>query len=152
MAAMFISQVLGVANFVCIGGSFHGNQVSVRYLNRQWHLDARIRGEFAHLTDEQFSNHVLSSIGIVHCAGKPVPPGVICSVNAHLAYDRSRSANVVTDVFTGMQNFLGAFRRLAPVELDRLYPVYDPEDEADFPEDLALSSVQISKSTALTGL
>lgn len=152
MAVLFISQYLGVANFVCIGGSFHGNQVSIRYLNRQWHLDARIRGEFAHLNDEQFANHVLSSIGIVHFAGKPVPAGIICAVNAYLAYDRARSSNVVNEVFTGMQNFHGAFRRLSLVELDRLYPVSDPEDEADFPEDLAADSVRISKSTALTVL
>jgi hypothetical protein len=152
MAVMFISQHLGAANFVCIGGSFHGNHVSVRYLNRQWHLDARIRGQFAHLSDEQFANHVLTSIGIVHCAGRPVPAGIICAVNAHLSYDMSRSKNVVTEVFTGMQNLQGAFRRLSLVELERLFPVFDPEDEADFPEDLAADTVRLSKSTALTVL
>ena len=152
MAILFVSQHLGAANFVCIGGSFHGNQVSLRYLNRQWHLDARVRGDFAHLNDEQFANHVLSSIGIVHCAGKPVPAGIICAVNAHLAYDSSRSSNVVKEVFTGMQNFQGAFRRISLVELDRLYPVSDPDDEADFSADLLADTVRISKSSALAVL
>ena len=152
MSVIFVSRYLGVANFVCVGGNFHGNQVSVRYLNRQWHLDARLRGDFAHLDDTQFQNHVLSSIGIAHCAGKPVPAGILCAINANLAYDRRPPSNVVPEVFTGMQNFQGAFRRMSLVELDRIYPVSDPEDDSFELDELAADALRIARSPLVTAL
>lgn len=131
MSVIFLSRHHGVANYVVVGGEFHGCPVSVRYLNRAWHLAARMRGEFSHLNDEQFRNHILSSIGIVHCAGKPVPAAIICEIDANLHYDRQGGQNVVPELFTGVQNVFGGFRRLSLVELDRLYPVSDDEAAGD---------------------
>jgi len=146
---LFVSRYLGISNFVCVAGSFRGHHVSVRYLNRQWHMDARLRGDFKHLTDEQFNDQVLGAIGIVHSAGQPVSASIVCEINANLAFDRHPPTNVVDDLTTGRQSHNGSWRSIDILEQDKLFPVSDEADEVDMLEAMPASNFRLNAQISL---
>lgn len=146
---LFVSRYLGIANFVCVAGPFRGHHISVRYLNRQWHIDARIRGDFKHLNDSQFNDQVLGAIGIVHSAGRPVPASIVCEINANLAFDRHPPTNVVDDLTTGRQSHNGAWRSINILEQDKLFPVSDDVDEVEMLESIPASYFRLNPQLSL---
>jgi hypothetical protein len=121
----FLNRHNGVVTFFALSGPFIGRMISVRYLNAAWHNQAWFDGLFAHLTREQFEAGIMGSIGVVHANGEPVPAGIVCRINAELAYDRRPNGNVVDDVCTGIRDPRGNWRRLSLLEQDQLFPTED---------------------------
>lgn len=144
----FMNRHHGLVNFVALGGPFIGRIITVRYLSRAWHVEHRTE-HFGHLTDAQFQNDILGSIGIVHASGQPVPAGVVCRIQAvELAFERAASNRVVPDLCTGVRDAMGNWRRLTLLEQDQLFPTEDADEV--LAEDLRVEALPASALPAIT--
>lgn len=142
----FMNRHHGVMNFFALSGPLIGRMITVRYLNRDWHLQNRAE-LFGHLTDAQFDSDILGSIGIVHASGQPVPAGIVCRIEAELAYERRSITRVVSNLCTGVSDAMGNWRRLTLLEQDSLFPTEDPSEAL---EDLRVEALPASALPAVT--
>ena len=144
----FLNRHNGLTNFFCLSGPFIGKMITVRSLNLAWH-NAQFydpKGVFRHIPRQEFETDILASIGIVHTNGEPVPAGIVCRVNAELAYDRRSISNMVSDLDTGIRSPMGTWRRLSLIEQDQLFPTHVEDDL----EDLRIESLPAAMLPCIT--